>query len=98
MYLKPPNKAMPRRNSILRVIYETVLNIGQSVPVDPVDERKLARRPSPKRSVRLRGGVHGFDAGRNRTSEVLCAKLEAASTDRSHNSGSARKARDNAGD
>src|SRR6267142_6743786 len=67
--------------------------LGQSVRVDPVGDRKLARRPSPKRSVRLPAGVHRFDASRDRTSQVLCAKLEAVPADRSHNVGSATKFR-----
>src|ERR1700758_3738091 len=67
----------------LRAIYENGLNIDQSGREGPVDDRRLARGPSPKRSFRLRAGVHRFDAGRNRTSQVLCARLEAVSTDRS---------------
>ena len=61
--------------------------------VDPCWRRKLARRPSPKRSVRLPAGVHRFDAGGDRTSQIRCAKLEAVSADRCHNVGSARKFR-----
>jgi hypothetical protein len=42
--------------------------LDQSVRVDPVGDCKLARRPSPKRSVRLPAGVHTFDVAFNRHS------------------------------
>ena len=59
--------------------------------VDPVGNRKLAWRPSPTGSIRLPAGMHWFDAGRDRTGQVLCAKLEAGSADWPHAVAFARK-------
>ena len=94
--LAAAEQGLPRSNQTCRDIRRRARHarkLGQSVRVDPVGDRKLARRPSPKRSVRLPAGVHRFDAGRDRTSQVLCAELEAVPADRSHNVGSATKFR-----
>jgi hypothetical protein len=67
---------------------------NQSVRLVDVGHKEPAGRSFPEGSVRLPTGFFRFDAGRGRTGQVLCARLDPVATDWRRKVGSARKFRE----
>ena len=92
-FLAAAEQGLPRAQLKLAEIYaaepDTPERLGKGLLLVSSGNKGLARRTSPKRSIRLPACFLAFDAGSDRKRDELCGKLAAERADRGWRVGSA---------